>query len=295
MPDKSAPRQRRAPRHGSRPNRHRDKWRINWIDFDGRRRYRSFEKYQDAANELARRKAEVAAILEGRAPRPTPTPAFRDFVEKRYIPARTEQKRSAKDDHSIFNRWLLPTFDNMPLAAITTARIEDLKGKLLEAGLSPARINNTLGLLGSVLRYAIDLEILRALPTIRQVKNHITEPTYLRTKEDVRAFLAAAHERSPEVFALYATAIYSGMRARELFGLRWSDVDFPTHLITVARRYDKATTKSGKVRHIPILDVLTPILKAWRLQNPHRLVFPTGAGTMRQLSDRLTQEIFHQV
>jgi integrase len=62
----------------------------------------------------------------------------------------------------------------------------------------------------------------------------------------------------------------------------------------VQRSFD-GPTKSDKVRYVPILDPLLPVLKAWRLRHPGRLVFTNQAGTMFQPSARIFQEVLHRV
>ena len=84
------------------------------------------------------------------------------------------------------------------------------------------------------------------------------------------------------------------MRAGELAGLRWDDVNFETRLITVQRSFD-GPTKAGDVRYVPLLDVLLPVLRQWRLRSPGQLVFPNERGGMHCESARVFQEIFHRV
>jgi integrase len=93
---------------------------------------------------------------------------------------------------------------------------------------------------------------------------------------------------------MYSTAVFSGLRAGELAGLRWDDVSFDRRLITVQRSY-KSTTKSGELRHVPLLDGLLEVLKEWRLQSKGPLVFPNYAGNMHRKSDYIFQETLHRV
>jgi integrase len=65
-------------------------------------------------------------------------------------------------------------------------------------------------------------------------------------------------------------------------------------LITVQRSFDKPP-KSGHVRHVPILDVLYPTLRVWRLKNKNDLVFPNEAGNMHTPSPRIVQDTFPAV
>ena len=76
--------------------------------------------------------------------------------------------------------------------------------------------------------------------------------------------------------------------------LDWGDVDPETRRITVQRSFD-GPTKSDRMRYVPILDVLLPVLREWRLRNPDRLVFPNRDGAMQCESASIFQEIFHRV
>jgi integrase len=84
------------------------------------------------------------------------------------------------------------------------------------------------------------------------------------------------------------------MRAGELGGLRWDDIDFEKRLICVQRCY-VGPTKSGELRWVPILDPLLPVLRAWRLRNPLPIVFPNRDSRPLGPSARVFQEVFHRV
>lgn len=82
------------------------------------------------------------------------------------------------------------------------------------------------------------------------------------------------------------TAVFTGLRASELRGLRWQDVDFRRGEITVRQRADRYNrigapkSKAGK-RTIPVGPVVINALKEWKLACPKGdldLVFPTSAG-----------------
>ena len=56
----------------------------------------------------------------------------------------------------------------------------------------------------------------------------------------------------------FTVAIHRGMRAGEIWGLRWEDVDFDEREILVRHSFDEPT-KGGKVRRVPMLP---PFLEA---------------------------------
>lgn len=88
------------------------------------------------------------------------------------------------------------------------------------------------------------------------------------------------------------TAIFTGLRASELRGLRWSDVDLDSGELTVHQRADRwgvigpPKSHAGK-RTVPLAPMVVSALKEWRLacpQGPARLVFPNGKGRVAQIT-----------
>jgi len=94
------------------------------------------------------------------------------------------------------------------------------------------------------------------------------------SSDEVAQLLAFTSEQAPDVYPMIATAIYTGMRKGELFGLRWADILFDRGIIHVAHSYGTAP-KSGKWRPVPLHPELAPILRDWqRRSSPGALVFP---------------------
>jgi integrase len=148
-----------------------------------------------------------------------------------------------------------------------------------------------------MLRYAADHQWIHTAPRIKKPKIQIANSDfrYLRTTDEISKLLRSARAEGLNIFCLYATALYTGMRAGELAGIEWSDIDLGKRLITVQRSYS-GPTKNGEIRHVPILDILLPILIEWKTASPSTsLVFPNEAGDMHQESARAFQEILHRV
>jgi integrase len=98
-------------------------------------------------------------------------------------------------------------------------------------------------------------------------------------KQEVANLLEHTEISAPDVYPMVATAIYTGMRKGELFGLRWRDVHLDRLKIDVMRSYD-TLPKSGKARHLPMHPALAPILRTWRDRCPKTddgLVFPVDS------------------
>lgn len=283
----------------SKPTKHYGRWRIRWLDANGIRHSEVFDSYADA--EFALDRHRTTAEEQRRSLRAL-APSVRTFAElcKEWLDTRAARKRSKKSDESYIRAHLEPAFGQLRLIDIGVRQVEAFKAA--RAHLHKNTVNHHLSLLISMLRHAHDIGWLAVVPKITKYRLPTASASfrYLRTADEVRRFLQAAREEAERpqaewtIYPFFATAIFTGMRAGELAGLHWDDVDLDRRLITVQRSYD-GPTKNGEVRHVPILDPLSPILKEWRVRCPGRLVFPTSKGNMRQKSDRMFQEVLHRV
>ena len=109
------------------------------------------------------------------------------------------------------------------------------------------------------------------------------------TPVEVRAILEAALGRW---HPLLMTAALTGLRASEIRGLRWQDVDLKKcelHVRQRADRYNKIgkTKSAAGERTVPLTPRLAQELREWKLmcpKSPLGLVFPTRDGTIMYLS-----------
>ena len=194
---------------------------------------------------------------------------------------------------SILGRHLEPFFGPMILRSITAEQFDAFASKWK---LDRKTLHNVQTLFVAVLRMAcFELRWVVSLPKFRKVKLSKTSIyRWLKTGEEVRHFLAAAAAEGRLAYVLFAMAIYTGMRQGELVRLRWSNVDLDRRLIVVAEGFS-GSTKSGELRHVPILDPLLPILREWRDEHPGTLVFTNRDGRPIQESARIFQEVLHRV
>jgi integrase len=106
------------------------------------------------------------------------------------------------------------------------------------------------------------------------------------TRNEIRRIIDAAKPGKARTILL--TAALTGMRASELRGLRWADVDLAQRQIHVRQRADRYGTigqpkSAAGARTIPIEDMVVNSLREWRLACPKGegdLVFPTSIGTV---------------
>jgi len=95
-----------------------------------------------------------------------------------------------------------------------------------------------------------------------------------------------------EYKVIFLTAIYTGLRAGEMWGLKWDDVAFDRCELIVRHSYRNAP-KGGNHRldRVPLLDIAYSLLKTWQSHpvrlgyRPSPLVFATRSGNMRHPGD----------
>ena len=142
--------------------------------------------------------------------------------------------------------------------------------------LSPQTIRHAFRLLKQCLDEAVARDLIESNPAkgARLPKMRPTGYTFLTLEEIDALFASDLSDRDGTLFTL---AIYSGMRRGELFALRWEDVDLERGMLSV-RRGASGPTKSGKVRHCPLLPPARAALASWAEHGGEGLVFPSPRG-----------------
>lgn len=281
----------------SKPTKHYGKWRIRWTDHQGGRRSKTFLTQKEASLYLAEQIQKTHAVKNHGVTPFVEGKTFEDlcayWIENRA--KSLDMKRSFRADQSMIKVHIGPFFGKTPLKQITIQDIDRYKATK-GPQVSSKTLHNQVTLLISMLNLAAELKWLVIAPRIKKPRISIddSEFSYLRTDDEINRFLAAAETEGKKTSNLYFMAIHTGLRAGELAALRWEDIRFETRLITVQRSFD-GPTKSGKVRHVPIMNSLLTLLREWRLSCPGEWVFPNEKGNMHQPSDRVFQEIFHRV
>jgi integrase len=160
------------------------------------------------------------------------------------------------------NKMLLPRFGNTPLDELNGESLAKFDAELAKDELKPSSRRNYHIVFRSIMRVAVEAGLLEQapkLPSMPKVGRKVTKP--LR-RADLDAILAVA---SPNARVAFALAAYAGLRAGEVRGLRWPDVDLKAGTLTIRRsitRGEEATPKSGHHAVLPITAPLRAHLEA---------------------------------
>jgi integrase len=192
---------------------------------------------------------------------------------------------------------LYPSSAQKKLSELTVPAVNAFADQLREAGRSAVMIKRVVQSLGAIFKEARRRGLSALAPTegleLDLPERDDPRPV-IPTKPELQAIIAGATARKSRIWrTLVLVAIFCGLRASELRGLRWVDVDFDGRQINVNQRADiyhkigKLKSKSA-YRLIPCPSLVLNALREWKLQCPKGdlgLVFPNGSGKVEALSN----------
>jgi len=272
-------------------------WVVDYVDQSGTRRLKTFAKkkeadeYEDATKVAVRRGEHVAESA---------TVTVKEAGEKWITSGEAAGlERTTLDQYrQHLHLHIAPFIGRDKLSKLTVPFIRAFQDRLREQGRSPAMVRRVTVSLGSILSDAQERGLVarnvvremssrrkrgKAAQGERRAKRKLHIGVDIPTREEIRAILEAAEGRWRPFLI---TAIFTGLRASELRGLRWDDVEFDAARLHVRQRADRyheigmPKSDAGQ-RTIPLPPLVVNTLREWRLVCPKgeaNLVFPNGAG-----------------
>jgi len=138
---------------------------------------------------------------------------------------------------------VLPELGRLRLSAVDRVAIQDLVDRLVARGLAPSTVRNAVLPLRAIFRRAVTRsEVVQnptlalSLPAVRGRRERVARP-------EARALIDAVPEGDR---AIWATALYAGLRRGELQALRFEDVDLEGGVIRVERSWDPKGARSSR-------------------------------------------------
>lgn len=272
-------------------------WVVDYVDTKGKRRLKTFAKKKDADQFAATASVEVREGVHVADRETVTVKEAGDLWLKSCDAAGLE--RSTLDQYEQHLRLhIAPTIGAVKLSKITVPAVRAFQEELREKDRSAAMIKRVTVSLGSILSDAQErgLVVRNAVHEMakrgrsgsaveKRQKARLRYGVDIPTMQEVRAILEAAEGRYRPFIV---TAIFTGMRASELRGLTWADVDLDKAQIHVRQRADKyhvigmPKSDAGQ-RTIPVTPMVVNTLKEWKLACPKgdlNLVFPNGEGNV---------------
>lgn len=135
-------------------------------------------------------------------------------------------------------------------------------------------MKNVYIVLGQMLRLAFDQGFIPNNPYLyirkKKYKKNRGLNYELPDTETLKLIPKLFNNTDPEYISFYI-ALYTGARASEIFGLKWSDIDFETHIVSIERQISEIggvhmidTKSPTSVRKIKVSDNLIKMLCAYK-------------------------------
>lgn len=263
------------------------RWLAGYVDAAGKRRFKQFETRKEADGFLTQARSQVAAgVHVPESQSVTVTIAADQWLKA--AEAGGLERSTVEHYRQHVAEHIRPYLGALKLTAVTTPRVYAFADELKAAGRSPEMVRRAVQSLGRVFRHARGRGLVGSNPVadvkLTSSKRGKARPE-IPTKDELRAIVAAAQGRWRP---LVITALFTGLRASELRGLRWSDVDLARKVLTVAQRADAwkqigAPKSEAGTRDVPLAPMVVNTLREWKLACPKGdldLVFPNGAGNV---------------
>ena len=185
------------------------------------------------------------------------------------------EHQKAFDNKKIGSELLLREFGDIPLSTFTIKAVEQYQAKRIKLGRKPATVNKELAILKHMLHKSIEWgmvseEAVKGALKVKLLAENNRRLRFLSKEECGTLINKCASHLKPMV----VTALNTGMRRGEIFGLTWGRVDLKHGFMLLD------TSKNGERREIPINATLRAQLEELALSNVdgHRFVFHEQGG-----------------
>lgn len=295
-------------------------WVVDYIDSQDQRRLKTFKLKKEADQFAATATVEVReGVHVADSASATVLQAGSLWIAAK---DRAGRERSTIDQYrQHLDLHIAPFLGATRLNALTLPALRQFEERLLDEGRSPAMVRKIVVSLGSLIsdaqeRGLVARNVVREMRGRRgssdrraekRAKGRLRVGVDIPAPWEVKAIVGALGGRWRPVLL---TAIFTGLRASELRGLRWADVDLDRKLLHVRQRADRFNeigqpkSEAGE-REVPLPPIVANGLREWRLICPRRdtgrkdsqgepikeldLVFPNGRGKVESLANMINR------
>jgi integrase len=270
-------------------------WVTYYTDRAGKRRQKSFDRRRDAESFADTVAVDVRAGLHvPDSQSVTLAEAGRLWLDS--CEAAGLERATLVDYRRHLELHIIPLLGAVKISQLTVPAVRGFADALRKDGTSPAMVRKLRVSLSAILTDALERglvaqNVIKGMRKQRRGneadrhKSKLKVGVDIPTPNEVRTLLAHLEERWRPLFL---TAIFTGLRASELRGLRWDDVDLKRGEIHVRQRADRyrviGRPKSESAeRSVPLLPMVVNVLREHRLACPkgeQDLVFANDAGNV---------------
>jgi integrase len=271
----------------------KEAWIVDYTDADGDRHIETYERKKEAE---ARHDKVRVDVRYGTHTAPSKSVTVEEAADGwiKWVEAEGRERATVRQYRQHVDLHIAPRLGKAKLAHLTPKRVEAFRDDLL-ASLSRPLARKVLTSFKSLLKTAKHAHLAAhvSIGVNKRGERKLEIGRDIPTPAEVKRLIEAAKDLRRRTLLL--TVSLTGLRASELRGLRWVDVDLKHGELTVRQRADRyceigAPKSVSSVRAIPLAPDLLVALKEWRLACPKGeggLVFPSGSGEIEHHANML--------
>lgn len=236
------------------------------------------EKHQ-AIKKAEKEKAEREAVT------------FGEFYKNSYLPV-LEMNKSTGSIHAekiLFEKWIKPYIGSVAFKDIYPLHVEKIKKAMVDKGKAARSIEYVMSVIRQIWNQAKRDGLTERDSPTKQVKKPKFDNKRIAffTHEQADMLLEKLKEKSEKLRNMALLSLHTGMRAGEIFKLKWVDIDLSEGLISVkdAKGGSRVSFMTGEVK---------AIFQANKPENNHadELIFKSNTGEMiKQISNSFDRVI----
>lgn len=269
----------------------REAWIVDYIDGQGDRHIETFNRKRDADDYHSTVRVDVGKGVHVAPNKSLTVRETADLWIKR-VEADGRERTTVQQYRQHIDIHIIPRLGSLKIAQLTTDTIEKFRDDLL-ADMSRALARKVLTSLKSILKVAKRSDVAAGVSIKRDKrdKSKIETGRDMPTPAEVKRLVNAA--KPGRQLALVLVVATCGLRASELRGLRWADIDLKTGELHVRQRADRygkigAPKTETSVRKLPLAREAVAALREWKLRCPlGELAFPTSTGRIEHHANML--------
>lgn len=227
-------------------------------------------------------KAEIRLGMDARTQQAArhAVPTLATFFDDAYLPHVRPRKRSWKRDVGLFGR-VRARFGEVRLNELKRQDVQVFHADLLNHGIAPATADHHVKLMRQMLNVAVEWGVIEANPIARiklfNPDNRLEN--YLSPDELDRLLAVLRTHGNRAVCQLALFLLSTGARLKEALSATWADIDKPNRVWRIAA----ATSKSKRVRSVPLNDAAMEVLATVGTEDKHEHLF-VSAKTGQKLT-----------
>ena len=273
----------------------KEAWVVDYVDPHGDRHLKTFAKKRDAdAHHAIVGTAVRAGVHTADSKSVTVTKAAELWLESCEAAGLERATIAAYRQHADLH--IAPILGTLRLSQLTVPLVRGFEDRLRQDGRSPAMVRNARRSLGAILADAQERGLvaqnvvysLRKRQRSRRVEGNgkLNAGIDIPAPAEMRAIVGKLNPTTGRYRVLLLTAIFTGLRASELRGLRWDDVDLKRGELHVRQRADRygaigRPKSEASERTVPLPPMVVAALREHRLASARSalgLVFPNIRG-----------------